>query len=691
MKSLMNWMLAATLVCGASVLTSCSSNEDSPSPADKGKKDRKEFVEHARQSLKNVAENLNFKTWNSISYMNTYFNQYILLNDDFDKTISRAFGKKIQASLRPFEKPEWADPLDIPDDMKKEYKYEATVDLTDFNYTFTATTTGFDMAENDDQGLVVVMPVNETSKVEAVKVAIKGTGDTYGYVSPRLSNDSVMVEAKIPAQYNLSLSIKSGGKWTEHLYGTIKNTSENPASVVTPHGTTPFMPSADAWNVALDLHSNIPGVDAVDLYFAIGQDPTTHKAGLKLDYTHNGQKVLNATATLANANGMTDLSQMTSSSSIMDIFTAIMAGGNIEDLQLTLLDCLTTTAKVSNYEKVLQLQNEMARARRNYADQATIAGYVDQLNQLVSCTMSDKKLGQEIPMRLVTTKIGVDWWAVPSLNFGDENGYTPLTELLDKESLEYGLNIIDHAVDPVKNSIVVARQLILAMSYTDQGLDNFTQPSYLLMKSRCSVNFSFDDGLAADANIKAVFDEFGLKCGFAIISSDQRYKGYAEEGFEILAHNTNPLSSATESEIRASMQQGKAAVEGLGLICHGWVTPSSELPSALSHVTNDYFEYGFSVYKGDSATGQTMTENMKSYNLWRCHMNTFKENYQSIIADAVQNNGMVSVYGHANEIDQTGYWTLSDLRTILQYCKSNGIDVLTPYRSCLKLFEERHN
>jgi hypothetical protein len=77
--------------------------------------------------------------------------------------------------------------------------------------------------------------------------------------------------------------------------------------------------------------------------------------------------------------------------------------------------------------------------------------------------MSDKTLKQEIPMRLVTTKIGVDWWAVPGLNFADENGYIPLTEMLEKESVEYAFNIIDHAVEPAKFSIVVARQLMQAL------------------------------------------------------------------------------------------------------------------------------------------------------------------------------------------------------------------------------------
>ena len=483
MKKMLQWVMAATLVCGASVFTACSSDDDdnnnSGNNETKGGKNRQEFVEHTRANLKSVAENLNFTTINSFTYMNTHLNEHLLLNDEFDKTISRVFAEKIQASLKPFERPEGEPPADRPEgapeppegaperpegeEPRPAPKYEAIIDATDFNYTFTATTTGFDVVENADEGLVVEIPVHGTSETEGVKIVIKGTGDTYGFIARALSNDSVEVKVEIPAQYDLSFSVKADGKWTEYLYGTAKNTAVGKDGSETPDGVTPFNPIADAWNVALDLHSNIPGVDATDIYFAIGQDPSTKKAGLKLDYTHNAQKVLNVTATMKNTNGKTDYSKFTSTNSVADVFTAIMAGNSIEDMNLTLLGCLTTNVKVSDCEKVVTLQNEMAEARRNYADQKTIENYVSQLNKLVTSTMSDKTLGQEIPMKLTTTQIGIDYWAVPALKFADETDYVPLTEVLDQKSVEYGLNIVDHAVDPAKDAIIVARQLMQAV------------------------------------------------------------------------------------------------------------------------------------------------------------------------------------------------------------------------------------
>ena len=177
-----------------------------------------------------MASNLNFKTWNSLNFFNTYFNKYVVLNDDFEKTISKTFGEQIQKSLKPYEIPEGEKPENLPDDIPeallKDFKYVAIVNLTDFNYTFTATMTGFDVAENDNKGLEVLInnPGYGATNIESISIAINGTGDTYGIPLTRFCNDSVLVIAQYPAQFDLALSTKSAGTWTKNLYGTIKNT-----------------------------------------------------------------------------------------------------------------------------------------------------------------------------------------------------------------------------------------------------------------------------------------------------------------------------------------------------------------------------------------------------------------------------------------------------------------------------------
>ena len=451
MKKISLWMMAATMICGATVFTSCSNSEDNPSQ-EQAKKNRKEFIKHTRQNLKEVAENLNFSTWNSVNYFNIYINQYVLLNDDFDKTLSRTFGQEIQKTMEVL-------PADVAERTGK--KYGATVNLADFDYIFTATQTGFDVTPNTEDGLIVEL-TNPTAPEQSVRISIKGSGEEYDLKAERMSNDSVGVVVKIPARYDFTFSTKQNDAWVENI------TVCTELTVVIDPNKPEYLPAyaadirKDAWNLKGTIKSSIPG-DAVEAVFNIGQDPTKKLAGLTLDYAHNGQKMIGVTAEMSNTNGLTDLSQLTSSNSIMDVMQAIMLGNSIDNLQITLLDDLTTTIKVTDCQKALVLQSEMAKARRSYADQATIESYVSQLNELVSGSMVCKGLNQQIPMRLATTKIGVDWWACPALNFADENGYVPLTEMLDKESLEYGLNIIDHAAEPMQQSIVTVRQLMQAL------------------------------------------------------------------------------------------------------------------------------------------------------------------------------------------------------------------------------------
>ena len=155
-----------------------------------------------------------------------------------------------------------------------------------------------------------------------------------------------------------------------------------------------------------------------------------------------------------------DFSQFTTSGRILDVLVAVMSGGSLEG-SVTLNDDLTTSLTVNDCGKAMQLQHEMAHARRNYADQATIEEYTKQLNELVSAKMTCKGVNQVIPMKLQTEKFGVDYWAMPAFNFADEKGYVSIIDLLDKESVEYGINIVDHAAEPMAGAIVTVRQLLL--------------------------------------------------------------------------------------------------------------------------------------------------------------------------------------------------------------------------------------
>ena len=463
MRKIMSWVLAATLVCGASVFTSCSNdNSDNAGSIEQAKKNRKEFVAHTRAKLKDLAENLNFSSWNAANTLNIYFNQYVLNNPGFEKAVLATFMQKTQQSIKPVEEGSELAEMGY-------YSY-GTVDLTDFNYRFTmnANNDGFDVEAADDFEVILNAWNPTTQQVEAglYRLTLKSGGSTtYKFEHAMSQQPGMALVVLIPSEFQFSIADRLSGQWHDGFSGSFKNQ----VSVADGHEYAQL--DRDTWTVAGTITSDFAGVtalgakaDQTTLDFSVVSDKVNNKGDVALSWSQNGRKMLDL-ALKESGDGTggiyrLDLSQFTSSASILDVIGAIMTSRTLDEGKLTLLDDLTTTVSISDMQEALQVAREAATARRNYADQKTIDQYTQKLNELVKCEMTCKGVNQEISMRLMTTKFGVDWWSMPSFNFADENGYVAFTELLDPESVQYGINIIDHAAEPMQQSAIVVRQLL---------------------------------------------------------------------------------------------------------------------------------------------------------------------------------------------------------------------------------------
>ena len=458
MKKIMNWVLAATMICGATVFTSCSNSEDNPSE-EQAKKDRKEFIKHTRENLKDLAENLNFSSWEVANKINQEFNTTVLNNPEFEKAIIPLFIQKIRESVKDVE--EGSELAEMG------YKQYATIDLTDFNYRFTMKddNSGFDVEEADDFEMItnIVHPETKEVLLGANKLTLKASGDTYKQIAKRLGTDELAVVILVPSDFTFSIATMIPRTWKDAFTGVFKND-------VTMSGESEYMnPKTDAIGITGVLTTGLPdtpdgkrAADATELFFDIASNPVANESSMKFSFGHNDKSMieLEATANYTDKEiDLTDFSQFTTSGKILDVLVALMSGGSLEG-SLTLNDDLTTAISISDCGKAMQLQHEMAHARRNYADQATIEEYTKQLNELMSAKLTCKGVNQVIPMKLQTEKFGVDYWAMPAFNFADEKGYVSIIDLLDKESVEYGINIIDHAAEPMAGAIVTVRQLL---------------------------------------------------------------------------------------------------------------------------------------------------------------------------------------------------------------------------------------
>ena len=454
MRKIMNWVLAATFICGASVFTSCSANDANDNPSqEQAKKDRKEFIRHTRENLKEVAENLNFASWRIANRINQIFNTTVLNNPEFEKAIIPLFIQKVSETVKPVEEGSELAAMG--------YKLYATVDLTAFNYRFTMKEdgSGFDVEEADDFE-IIINTVAKEAIITKHKLTLKASGDTYKQLAKRLGNEETAVVILVPSDFEFSIATNLPEGWNEDFKGAFKNN-------VTMSGESEFMnPKTDAIGIIGVLTSGIeeiPGgkfpADATNLTFAISHNPAVNESGMNFSFVHNGKNMMELDCTAEYPERESGVTQFTTSKSILDVLVAMISGSNFEG-SLTLNDDLTTSISISDCAKAIQLHREMGHARRNYADQATIDGYTQQLNELMSARMTCKGVNQVIPMRLQTEKFGVDYMAIPSLNFADEKGYVPITELLDKESVEYAINIVDHAAEPMAGAIVTVRQLL---------------------------------------------------------------------------------------------------------------------------------------------------------------------------------------------------------------------------------------
>ena len=462
MKKILNWVLAATLVCGASVFTSCSSDNDDNPAQEQAKKNRKEFVEHTRATMKDLAENLNFTSWNAANNLNLYFNQYVLNNPEFNKAVLAAFMQKMKQSVKPVEEGSELATMG--------YKMYGTVDFTEFNYRFTENTdnTGFDVEEAEDFEVVLNGWNVKTQEVEngMYKLTLKaGGGQSFKFVHASSQQEGLATVFIMPSEFQFAISDKTSGAWMDCFTGSFTNQ----VSVAAGHEYAEL--ARDTWSVSGSVSSNFPAVaslnekaDQTTVNFSVVNKREDYTGEYAFSWEQNGRKMLDLTLKQGrDASGgiaNIDLSQFTSMSSILDVLTAWMTTRTLDEAKITLLDDLTTTLSVSDMTKALELARASASARRNYADEATIDQYTQQLNALIKAEMTCKGVSQTIPMRLTTQKFGVDYWTMPAFNFADENGYVSLIDLLDPESVTYGINIIDHAAEPMQQSIIVVRQLL---------------------------------------------------------------------------------------------------------------------------------------------------------------------------------------------------------------------------------------
>jgi hypothetical protein len=227
---------------------------------------------------------------------------------------------------------------------------------------------------------------------------------------------------------------------------------------------------------------------------------------------------------------------------------------------------------------------------------------------------------------------------------------------------------------------------------------------------KATICFSFDDGVTQDSQIVDAFDEAGAKCGFALISSilsDNAgriayYRDLYNRGYSILCHSNNGdnmgnETSYTESQLLVKMRDTKVGFEKFGIKISGWVTPSSFMKADYVPTLAKFYNYGYTRYFG-AYTDLTRIPyddlSNSGYFLKRVHIGTTSiANLKEAVDETIANNGLLSLYGHAYELDDDTL-DIAKLKELLIYIKAHEHDDLchlyAPDEAMIYYFRPRH-
>lgn len=197
------------------------------------------------------------------------------------------------------------------------------------------------------------------------------------------------------------------------------------------------------------------------------------------------------------------------------------------------------------------------------------------------------------------------------------------------------------------------------------------------------IAFEFDDGDVRDAELYSIFKANNMVCGFALIadrvaeSRVSEYLQYQKEGFEILAHNTDPRSefreetSMTVEEADARFEQTLKKLTDYGFTVKSWVTPMSYMHPVFRPYLMKYYDSATTIYK-EGYTGSNyipyMTRDTEMNEMFRVSLQmTAPENQKKAVDETIANKGFLIFYGHAAKLDGTDYETTDNLNELLSY------------------------
>lgn len=419
--------------------------------------------QHVREQMKTIAENLDLSTFSIVAQSLKQFNNDVLLSGNY-KTQAQAILQQILpvvlAGIVPQDAPEALAAQGIKKIINVDFSvFDGTLAINNIEKTM-----GFVPGTD---GLTIQYTKEQSGQTVTNTLKFKGTGSKYQLVIPlpekfTFSGQSLDIPEgtaiilTLPAQFDATFNTNAFGGTETKLFAasfTLNIQSESPYIAGLKNPFT-FTGVVDA-NMPSQTGQSTPK----KLSFSTSIDPTKHTSSSSFQFKKGDLSVadfkisgnLNPEAKTSSFNFVTfdlqnHLTEMLTNSTMS---TELSLMGDL-GVSINILDGLEATRYTVNSNRA-----------RHDKDKAQLEEIAKKLNEVVNGKFTCKGAGIiDAPIKFQPEQFGVDLVNMPAIDLDGNGTYTPLTQLYDKQTIIYGVNISRHATEPMIDGIKITRQLL---------------------------------------------------------------------------------------------------------------------------------------------------------------------------------------------------------------------------------------
>jgi len=440
--------------------------------------DRTALIDHVRNIAKGLAEQgANFSSRNVVSELTSQFAKVLVDNAAFFKSTTDAI---VQAAIMSAKDVEEGSEL-----QQKGYSKYIDVSLDQLYGRYIIPSEGAPVVEPAAQ-IEFIFPVTTEKGTTNCMTTIKAVGATSKMVHPVIQDRSIALILHLPESIVLESGELNGETFTKVFDSTINCTFE-------PNGKSQYVNVIkNKWTLSGVQHSFLEGKegflpDKNVITFSRSFDPvTTGQMSSEMAFAQNGQPILEwkgcATiptlptiistfpeliAALMQSAGIdgSSLSDLISGSSIsiVDLLLPLLTGSTIDNMEVWAMGDLGFKVKVTDIPTLQTTLMQLREARYQHKGKDAIDALVQQLNTVTEGKVSCKALSQELPFKMVTEKFGIDYIPAPAVKFADEEDYVPMSELADKETIEYTINFMAGTVPLLADNAKTIEEIFMTL------------------------------------------------------------------------------------------------------------------------------------------------------------------------------------------------------------------------------------